>query len=154
MILLNGTEVEVPSPLKEVRLVDFLRDHLGLTGTKFGCGIGQCGACTVHLNGRAERSCQISAGEAEGARVTTIEGLGPSAADSLHPLQKAWIAESVPQCGYCQPGQIMTAAALLKENPKPSDAEIRDAMNGNLCRCGTYGRIRKAIRRVSEGAPK
>jgi len=120
-----------------------LRDHLDLVGTKFGCGIGQCGACTVHLNGVPVRSCQIPVSTIAGMAVTTIEGLDPAGA---HPLQKAWCDHDVPQCGYCQAGQIMTAAAFLKNNPSPSDEEIDSAMAGNLCRCGTYLRIRAAVK--------
>ena len=123
-----------------------LRDLLGLTGTKFGCGIGACGACTVHLDGQAVRSCSLSAEAVGSRRVTTIEGLSP---DGGHALQQAWVAEDVPQCGYCQAGQIMSAAALLAENRTPSDADIDRAMNGNLCRCGTYPRIRRAIHRAA-----
>jgi len=120
-----------------------LRDHLELVGTKFGCGIGQCGACTVHLNGVPIRSCQTPVSTVAGLAITTIEGLDPAGA---HPLQKAWCDHDVPQCGYCQAGQIMTAAAFLKNNPSPSDEEIDSAMAGNLCRCGTYLRIRAAIK--------
>ena len=123
-----------------------IRDVLNLKGTKFGCGIGQCGACTVHLNGRAVRSCQTLASAAAGARITTVEGLSP---DGTHPLQIAWQEIDVPQCGYCQAGQIMSAAALLATTPKPTDADIDRAMNGNLCRCGTYLRIRAAIYRAA-----
>jgi isoquinoline 1-oxidoreductase subunit alpha len=119
-----------------------LRDTLGLTGTKFGCGVGLCGACTVHLDGEAVRSCTTTVVEARGKRITTIEGLSP---DGAHPVQRAWLAEQVPQCGYCQPGQIMQAAALLAKHPRPTDAQIDEAMQGTLCRCGTYQRIRKAI---------
>ena len=124
-----------------------LRDLLQMTGTKYGCGIGMCGACTVHLDGSAVRSCQTSIGDAAGKRITTIEGLGQS---GLHPVQRAWIEEQVPQCGYCQSGQIMSAAALLAGNAKPTDAQIDDAMAGNICRCATYFRIRKAIHRASQ----
>jgi len=123
-----------------------LRDTLGLTGTKYGCGIAQCGACTVHVNGEPVRSCTAPISQAAGKRVTTIEGLSR---DSSHPLQKAWIAEEVPQCGYCQSGQIMSAAALLAKNKNPSDGDIDKAMSGNICRCGTYNRIRKAIHTAS-----
>jgi isoquinoline 1-oxidoreductase subunit alpha len=126
-----------------------LRDTLGLTGTKFGCGIAQCGVCTVLLDGEAVRSCQTLAKDAVGHRIVTIEGL---ATRGDHPLQRAWIAEQVPQCGYCQSGQLMAAAALLAKTPHPSDADIDDAMSGLLCRCGTYNRIRRAIRRASGGA--
>lgn len=123
-----------------------LRDVLNLHGTKYGCGIGQCGACTVHLNGQAIRSCMTPAASAANARVTTIEGLSP---DGTHPLQVAWREADVPQCGYCQAGQIMSAAALLAKHPKPSDDDIDVAMNGNLCRCGTYPRIREAIHKAA-----
>jgi aerobic-type carbon monoxide dehydrogenase small subunit (CoxS/CutS family) len=119
-----------------------LRETLGLTGTKFGCGMALCGACTVHLDGEAVRSCVTPVSRAAGKEVTTIEGLS---SDLGHPLQRAWIAEDVPQCGYCQSGQIMAAAVLLRQNPSPSDDDIDDAMTGNLCRCGTYQRIRRAI---------
>jgi aerobic-type carbon monoxide dehydrogenase small subunit (CoxS/CutS family) len=126
-----------------------IRDLLGLTGTKFGCGIGACGACTVHLDGQPIRSCALPVGSVGNRRVTTIEGLSP---DGRGPLQRAWIEEDVPQCGYCQAGQIMSAAALLARTSAPTDAEIDQAMNGNLCRCGTYPRIRRAIHRaVREG---
>ena len=120
-----------------------LRDHLNLVGTKFGCGIAQCGACTIHLNGEAVRSCITSVSEVGNKKITTIEGLSEN---GDHPLQQAWIEHDVPQCGYCQSGQIMTAAALLKKNPHPSDTDIEEAMNGNICRCGTYTRIKKAIK--------
>jgi isoquinoline 1-oxidoreductase alpha subunit len=124
-----------------------LRDLLGITGTKYGCGIGACGACTVHLNGQAVRSCITSIGDVGDQEVTTIEGLSP---DGTHPVQRAWIANNVPQCGYCQAGQIMQAAALLKGTPKPTDQQITDAMSGNICRCGTYQRIRAAIKQAAE----
>lgn len=120
-----------------------IRDIVGLKGTKFGCGIGQCGACTVHLNGQPIRSCSMPVSAASNLSITTIEGIS---ADASHPVQKAWIEEQVPQCGYCQSGQIMSAVALLKKNPHPSDSDIDAAMQGNLCRCGTYQRIRKAIK--------
>ena len=120
-----------------------LRDHLQLVGTKYGCGIAQCGACTVHLNGVAVRSCQLPVSSVGSQEITTIEGLSEN---GDHPVQKAWLEEDVPQCGYCQAGQIMSAAALLKNNPNPGDAEIEAAMNGNICRCGTYTRIKKAIK--------
>src|SRR5882757_2548990 len=121
-----------------------LRDRLGLVGTKYGCGIAQCGACTVHLNGAPVRSCSVPLAAVEGQHITTIEGLA-NQDGKLHPLQQAWIEHDVPQCGYCQAGQLMTAAALLKQKPKPSDADIDSAMAGNICRCGTYLRIRAAI---------
>ncbi len=142
MILsVNGEPIEFNGDAS-MPLLWALRDVLGLTGTKFGCGKGLCGACTVHLDGAAVRSCLTPVSAAEGAEVTTIEGL---AADGDHPLQKAWAAHNVPQCGYCQPGQIMQAASLLASNPDPSEREIVDSMRGNICRCGTYERIRKAI---------
>jgi len=124
-----------------------LRDHLGMTGTKFGCGMALCGACTVHLDGAAVRSCVLPLSAVEGRAITTIEGLSQ---DRSHAVQKAWLEIDVPQCGYCQSGQIMSAAALLDRNPDPSDSEIDAAMSGNLCRCGTYPRIRKAIHRAAE----
>ncbi len=144
-LLVNGKRRAVDAP-QDAPLLWVLRDSLGLTGTKFGCGIGQCGACTVLLDGDPVRSCQLSAKDAVGHAVTTIEGL---AAAGDHPVQRAWIAEEVPQCGYCQSGQILSAAALLKKNPHPSDADIDEAMSGVLCRCGTYNRIRRAIHRAS-----
>src|SRR6266567_5807205 len=131
----------------DMPLLWVIRDVIGLTGTKFGCGLSQCGACTVHLDGNAVRSCSTPASAAAGKKVTTIEGLS---SNSSHALQKAWIAEQAPQCGYCQSGQIMSAAALLATNRHPTDAQIDDAMAGNICRCGTYFRIRKAIHRAAE----
>ncbi len=125
-----------------------LRDKLGLTGTKFGCGIAQCGACTVHVGGEAVRSCQTTVGQVGDRPVTTIEGLSDN---RDHPLQQAWIAEEVPQCGYCQAGQLMSAAALLARTSRPTDADIDSAMAGNICRCGTYQRIRAAIQRAAKG---
>ncbi len=152
MFEVNGKRVELPDRLRDASLLDVIRDHVGLRGTKYGCGLGLCGACTVHVDGEAVRSCQILAGKVEGRSITTIEGLAPEGEGGrLHPVQEAWIAESVPQCGYCQAGQIMSAAALLAVDPEPSDEAIRSAMDGNLCRCGTYPRIRRAIRRVAEG---
>lgn len=130
----------------ETPLLWVLRERLGLTGTKFGCGMGLCGSCTVHIEGRAVRSCTTRVSAVAGRKVTTIEGLS---ADGSHPVQQAWMALDVPQCGYCQAGQIMSAAALLKEKPSPTDAEIADAMVGNLCRCGTYMRIRAAIKQAA-----
>ena len=131
----------------DMPLLWVLRDTLGLVGTKYGCGVAQCGACTVHLNGESVRSCVTKVSRAEGQKVVTIEGL---AANSDHPLQKAWLELDVPQCGYCQSGQLMSAAALLRENPNPTDQDIDDAMVGNICRCGTYLRIRKAIHLAAE----
>jgi isoquinoline 1-oxidoreductase alpha subunit len=145
-LTINGRSytAEVPD---ETPLLWVIREQLRLTGTKFGCGAGLCGACTVHLDGKAVRSCQTSVKEAVGARITTIEGLDPAGG---HPLQKAWVAEQVPQCGYCQSGQIMQAAALLSEKKNPTDAEIVQAMNGNLCRCMSYVRIQRAIKRAAQ----
>jgi aerobic-type carbon monoxide dehydrogenase small subunit (CoxS/CutS family) len=145
---LNGKRVLVREVPSDAPLLWVLREHLGMLGTRFGCGKGFCGACTVHLNDSAARSCMMPISAVEGQRVTTIEGLAPN---SDHPLQRAWIAEQVPQCGYCQSGQIMQAAALLASNPHPSDEEIVATMEGNLCRCGTYHRIKRAIRRAANG---
>src|SRR5678815_3645429 len=128
-----------------------IRDLVGLTGTKYGCGIAQCGACTVHLNGNPIRSCSIPVSAAANQKITTIEGLSE---DNTHPVQQAWIKEQVPQCGYCQSGQIMAAAALLKKNPNPTDKDIDTAMQGHICRCGTYGRIRQAIKTAAQTTSK
>jgi isoquinoline 1-oxidoreductase alpha subunit len=147
--VLNGRPVEADVP-DDMPLLWLLRDVLGATGTKFGCGAGLCGACTVHVDGDAVRSCQLSARQAHGRNVTTIEGVGKG---KLHVLQDAWLAEDVAQCGYCQPGQIMSAAALLARHPRPTDAQIDDAMSGNLCRCGTYPRIRAAIHKAAGTTP-
>jgi isoquinoline 1-oxidoreductase alpha subunit len=144
-LTVNGTRRTVDAPA-EMPLLWVLRDVLGLTGTKYGCGIAQCGACTVHLEGSPVRSCSLPLSAAAGKRVTTIEGLAP---DRSHPLQRAWIELDVPQCGYCQSGQLMSAAALLAKHPTPSDQDIDAAMNGNICRCGTYQRIRAAIHRAA-----
>ena len=141
-LTVNGKTVEVDVE-PDMPLLWVLRDELGMTGTKYGCGIAQCGSCTVHVDGVAMRSCQLYAGDVEGA-ITTIEGLGTP--DALHAVQAAWIEHQVAQCGYCQSGQIMAAAAFLESNPDPSDADIDDAMSGNLCRCGTYPRIREAVK--------
>ena len=142
----NGKTVSVAADA-DTPLLWVLRDELGLTGTKFGCGMGLCGACTVHVDGEATRSCATAVSDVAGKSVTTIEGLS---ANATHPLQRAWMAENVPQCGYCQAGQIMSAAALLKaKKGKLTDADIEDAMSGNLCRCGTYQRIRSAIHRAA-----
>jgi isoquinoline 1-oxidoreductase alpha subunit len=146
---INGQDRQVDVP-DDMPLLWVLRDRLDLTGTKFGCGIGACGACTVHLDGVAVRSCQLPAVAAVGRSVTTIEGLSP---DGSHPVQRAWVSVQVPQCGYCQSGQIMSAAALLATNPHPSDTDIDAAMSGNLCRCGTYQRIRRAIHIAADGGP-
>ena len=145
---LNGKPASVDAE-PGTPLLWVIRDHLKMTGTKYGCGAGLCGACTVHIDGRAVRSCQTPASAVAGKTVTTIEGLSP---DSSHPLQKAWVAEQVPQCGYCQSGQIMKAAELLAQNPKPSRELIVTHMDGNICRCGTYNRILAAIQRASQEA--
>ena len=144
----NGTEQKVDIDDPSMPLLWVLRDFLNLTGTKYGCGIGQCGACTVHLNGAAVRSCSIPVSGVADRTITTIEGLS---ADGSHPLQRAWERFDVPQCGYCQAGQLMTAAAFMRQNSKPTDEEIRGAMSGNLCRCGTYPRIQQAIKSVVAG---
>lgn len=140
---INGRKHELEIDDPAMPLLWALRDVAGLTGTKYGCGIGQCGACTVHLDGAAVRSCSLPVSAAKGRSITTIEGLSP---DGRHPLQVAWQELDVPQCGYCQAGQLMAAAAFLKQNPNPSDEEITAAMSGNLCRCGTYPRIHRAIK--------
>ena len=142
-LVVNGTEHDLGDVEPEMPLLWVLRDVLGLTGTKYGCGIGQCGACTVHVDGEAVHSCQLAVGDVPGA-VTTIEGLGTP--DAPHPVQAAWIATQVAQCGYCQSGQIMQAASLLAATPSPSDEDIDAALSVNLCRCGTYPRIRAAVR--------
>ncbi|MDE3176869.1 MAG: (2Fe-2S)-binding protein [Pseudomonadota bacterium] len=144
-LTINGHNVTVDAA-KDTPLLWVIRDHLNMTGTKFGCGAGLCGACTVHVDGVAVRSCQTQVGDLAGKKVTTIEGLSQH---GEHALQKAWVAEQVPQCGYCQSGQIMQAASLLSHNPAPTREEIVEAMNGNLCRCMTYPRIVKAIERAS-----
>jgi isoquinoline 1-oxidoreductase subunit alpha len=142
---INGRDVAVDAD-PDTPLLWVIRDHINLTGTKFGCGAGLCGACTVHLDGAAIRSCITPLADVEGAEITTIEGLS---ADGSHPVQQAWLAEQVPQCGYCQPGMIMAAAAMLADTPQPSDADIDAAMT-NLCRCGTYDRVRRAIHRAAQ----
>lgn len=141
---INGEAVSVDVE-EDMPLLWVLRDHLGMTGTKFGCGIAQCGACTVHVDGTATRSCVLPVSAVGGSDIVTIEGLG-----SDHPVQHAWIEASVPQCGYCQSGQIMSAVSLLQRNPSPDDSAIDEAMSGNLCRCGTYPRIRQAIHRAAD----
>jgi isoquinoline 1-oxidoreductase alpha subunit len=149
MITLNVNGRDLKADVEpDTPLLWTLRDGLGLTGTKFGCGMAQCGACTVHLDGQPIRSCVTPVSAVGNKKVTTIEGLS---AEGTHPVQRAWEAEQVPQCGYCQSGQIMAAAALLAKNPKPSDADIDKAMAGNICRCGTYQRIRKAIHTAADG---
>lgn len=149
-LTVNGEKRQV-DVVPDMPLLWVLRDELGITGPKFGCGIAQCGACTVHINGVAVRSCQARIGDLAGAKVVTIEGLGEG---SLHAVQQAWIEHQVPQCGYCQTGQIMQAAALLELNPKPTDDDIDAAMSGNLCRCGTYVRIRAAIHAAAAKLPE
>ncbi len=144
-LTINGENREVEA-VPETPLLWVLRDNLDLTGTKFGCGIAQCGACTVHLDGNPVRSCSTPISSVGTKKVTTIEGVS---AEGLHPVQQAWMDENVPQCGYCQTGQIMSAIALIEKNPNPSDSEIEEAMKGNICRCGTYERIRKAIKRAA-----
>ena len=141
-VKVNGTERTFDGD-PSMPMLWFVRDELGLTGSKYGCGMGLCGACTVHLDGKAVRSCQLPMSAAAGLQVTTIEGLDP---DGMHPAQKAWRDHNVPQCGFCQCGQIMQAASLLTENPRPTDAQITDAMAGNICRCGCYQRIHAAVR--------
>jgi isoquinoline 1-oxidoreductase alpha subunit len=143
---INGEERDVSAP-PDTPLLWVLRDELGLTGTKFGCGMAQCGACTVHLDGRALRSCVLPVSRAAGHRITTIEGIDP---EGGHPVQQAWAELDVVQCGYCQSGQIMAAVALLQEVPQPTDADIDAALSGNICRCGTYQRIRAAVHRASQ----
>jgi len=145
-IIVNDKALDIEASA-DTPLLWVLRDHLAMTGTKYGCGMALCGACTVHVDGVAVRSCVLPLGALEGKRITTIEGLST---DRRHAVQRAWIELDVPQCGYCQSGQIMSAAALLKDHPRPSDAEIDAAMAGNICRCGTYPRIRKAIHRAAE----
>ncbi|REE22960.1 isoquinoline 1-oxidoreductase alpha subunit [Paraburkholderia sp. BL27I4N3] len=149
-IVVNGTRHSLDNVPEDMPLLWVLRDRLKLTGTKFGCGGGFCGACTVHLEGEAVRSCLLPAVAVAGKRIATIEGLSK---DGRHPLQLAWIAEDVPQCGYCQSGQLMQAAAFLKDKPIVNDETITAAMSGNICRCGTYSRIRKAIKRAASGEP-
>src|ERR1700741_98568 len=145
-ISVNGVQHDIDAD-PQMPLLWALRDILGLTGTKYGCGVGACGACTVHLDGEAVRACLTPGGDAAGREITTIEGLS---ADGSHPVQRAWTAHRVPQCGYCQPGQIMQAAALLKQMPDPTDQQIVDVMTGNICRCGTYQRIKQAIKSAAE----
>lgn len=148
---INGKMHQVDAA-PDTPLLWVIREHVKLTGTKYGCGIAQCGACTVHIDGKAERSCQVPVKDAAARKITTIEAVGTTKAGKA--VQEAWIAEDVPQCGYCQSGHIMEASALLTDNPKPSDGDIDAAMNGNLCRCGTYQRIRKAVRRAADALAK
>jgi len=146
-LVVNGKPVEVAVP-PETPLLWALREEVGLTGTKYGCGIAQCGACTVHVDGKPKRSCVTACGDVGELPITTIEGLATAA--ELHPVQRAWMEENVPQCGYCQAGQIMTTVMLLKAKPQPTDEDIDAALSANLCRCGTYPRIRKAVHRAAE----
>jgi isoquinoline 1-oxidoreductase subunit alpha len=145
---INGKKVEVDVS-GEVPLLWVIREHLKLTGTKFGCGIGLCGACTVQIDGEAQRSCLVAAGDAQGKKITTVEGVPAD-----HPVKRAWVEEQVPQCGYCQPGQIMQAVALLQADPDPSDGTIMETMKGNLCRCGTYPYIKQAIKKAAKEVKK
>ncbi len=147
-INVNGKAQQVDVPA-EMPLLWLLRDTMGMTGTKFGCGVGLCGSCTVHVDGKAAKACVVTVGEVAGKKVTTIEGLS---ADGSHPVQKAWSAHNVPQCGYCQAGQIMAGAALIAENKDPTDAQILEAMSGNICRCGCYQRIFAAVKSAAKGA--
>ncbi len=153
---INGARASIPEAMREDRLLWVLRDAFGLRGPRYGCGVGACGACTVHVDGRAERSCLLTAGDVAARRVVTLEGLGAGRTDGLHPVQRAWIEERVPQCGYCQNGQIMTAAALLGAAPPADSEEVAATLDTVLCRCGTHDRIRRAIARarvlVREGA--
>jgi isoquinoline 1-oxidoreductase alpha subunit len=149
-IIVNGARRDVPDGWSDEPLLHLLREAFGLKGAKFGCGVGQCGACTVIVDGVAERACLIRSGDLDGVEVRTVEGLADG--DALHPVQAAWLDEAVPQCGYCQAGQIMSAVALLDATPRPTGAQVENAMAGILCRCGTYGRIRAAIARAAEGA--
>jgi len=149
-LLVNGRSQAV-DVAPDTPLLWVLRDTLGYTGTKYGCGVSQCGACAVHVDGVATRSCVTPVGTVAGKKITTIEGLS---SDRSHPLQQAWIAEQVPQCGYCQSGMLMTASALLAKKPKPTDADIDDALGAHICRCGTYQRIRRAVHRAAEGGGK
>ena len=145
-LTINGTSHDVDVP-DDMPLLWVIRDVVGMPGTKFGCGVAQCGACTVHLDGQAVRSCVTAVSQANGKQITTVEGLSP---DGSHPVQRAWVEHAVPQCGYCQSGQMMSAAALLAKNKTPSDGDIDAAMSGNLCRCGTYPRIKAAIKRAGQ----
>jgi len=145
---INGQSKEV-DVAEDTPMLWVLRDSLQLVGTKYGCGIAQCGACTIHVEGKAVRSCQLQVSQVKDKKITTIEGLSE---DGSHPVQQAWIEHDVPQCGYCQAGQIMTASALLSENKSPSDSDIAEAMNGNICRCGTYTRIRDAVKTAAKNA--
>ncbi len=148
-LTVNGQVHTISPAWREETLLFTLREHLGLVGAKFGCGAGLCGACTVLVNGEARQSCLLSLGEVAGTRIETIEGLA-DAKGGPHPVQQAWLEENVPQCGYCQAGQIMSATALLRQNPQPTEGDIDDAMSGNLCRCGTQQRIRRAVNRAAE----
>jgi aerobic-type carbon monoxide dehydrogenase small subunit (CoxS/CutS family) len=148
--LLNGKRTEIPPGFADAALLWLLRDRFELHGAKYGCGVGSCGACTVHVEGEAALSCLLTARDVQGKRVVTLEGLGEGRPNGLHPVQRAWIEESVPQCGYCQSGQIMTAAALLAKNPNPDAEVVAEIMDPVICRCGTHGRIRAAIDRAGK----
>jgi isoquinoline 1-oxidoreductase alpha subunit len=151
-LVVNGKSIAIADVPADTPLLWVLREEAGLTGTKYGCGKALCGACTVHIDGQPKRSCVTAVGDVADRSITTIEGLSPG--HELHPVQQAWVDENVPQCGYCQSGQIMTAVALLKAKPEPTDTEIDDAMSANLCRCGTYPRIRLAIHRAAKSMAK
>jgi aerobic-type carbon monoxide dehydrogenase small subunit (CoxS/CutS family) len=148
----NDKEYQLPAAWQDESLLFVLREHLGLTGARFGCGAGQCGACTVLMNGQAVRSCLMPVAQVKDARIETVEGLTDEDG-SLHPIQQAWVDESVPQCGYCQAGQIMSTVALLRQHPSPTDEQIDAGLDGNLCRCGTYQRIKRAVRRAAASLP-
>ncbi len=150
-LTINGQEFDIGAAWREESLLHVLRENLGFVGAKFGCGVGLCGACTVLVDGVARQSCTVSPDEVVGARIETVEGLADENGKP-HPVQRAWLEENVPQCGYCQAGQIMSAAALLRRTPRPSDADIDEAMSANLCRCGTQQRIRRAIHRAAEAS--
>jgi isoquinoline 1-oxidoreductase alpha subunit len=151
-LVVNGQRHDIPAAWQQDTLLQVLREHLGLAGAKFGCGAGLCGACTVLVDGEPQRSCLLPLPVVAGRAVTTVEGLSPPGAAALHPVQQAWLDEAVPQCGYCQAGQVLSAVALLRRAPRPDDAQIDAAFDGQLCRCGTQQRIRHAVRRAAGGA--
>lgn len=150
-LLINGQQLALSAPWQEESLLAVLREHLGLVGAKFGCGVGLCGACAVLVDGRAERACLLTPQQVQGRAITTIEGLANG--QTLHPVQQAWLAEAVPQCGYCQAGQIIGTVALLRVHPQPNDAQTDEALSGHLCRCGTQQRIKAAVKRAAGLAP-